>query len=276
MKRLLSGLFASAAIVSASALTISPAVKINTNGPAHNPQLSPDGKTLLYSSDSHTGLKALELATENVIVLDDAPGAGFCPVFSTDGKTVVYQTAQLVDGLMKRDVHAFSFTDGKSEKLTEATRNDINLNEISGKKDYVFANYDHIVIANNGETTSLCPIANAHSYLWASLSPDGKRIAFVEPFQGVFVSDLDGNNLVRIAAKGDFPAWASDNLVTFVTSHDDGYVILDSTLRIYDMTTKVTVSLTPEDVKVGESTATDGGIIVYSTLDGELFKISVE
>lgn len=275
MNKLFIGLVGVLSCISAQALTISPAVKIDTDGPAHNPVLSPDGKTLLFSSDNHTGLKAMSFDTKEIIILDDAPGAGFNPVFSTDGSSVVYRTAQLVDGLMNRDVRAYTFADNRARQLAPLSRNDVNLNDFSGHKEYVFADYDHIVIAEDGKTKDLSPLDNAHSYLWGSLSPDGSRILFAEPFQGVFVADRNGNNAVRIAIKGDYPAWASDNLVTFVVSHDDGYVILDSSLKVYDLATGVTVSLTPDDIKVGEATSSKGGKVVYSTLEGELYEISI-
>lgn len=276
MKKIHLSLFAAMVSMGASALTVSPAVKVETEGPAHNPVLSPDGKTMLFSSDNHTGLKALTLGREGITVLDDAPGAGFNPVFSTDGSIVVYQTAALVDGLLNRDARSFNLTDGTGRRMAGMSRDDHNLRDLAGQTDYVFADYDAIVVSRGGEVTKLQPVADAHSYLWATVSPDGSKIAFVEPFQGVFVSDIDGKNLVKIAAKGDFPAWAGDNLVTFTVSHDDGYVILDSTLKIYDLSTGITVNLTANDVKVGESTASANGNVVYSTLDGEVYLIQVK
>ncbi len=276
MKKIYLSLFALLASVGASALTVSPAVKVETDGPAHNPVLSPDGKTMLFSSDNHTGLKALTLGKAGITVLDDAPGAGFNPVFSNDGSTVVYQTAALVDGLMNRDARAFSFTDGKGRKMSAMSRDEHNLRDLAGQTEYVFADYDGIVVSKDGKSTKLTPLANAHSYLWASVSPDGSKIAFVEPFQGVFVSDIDGSNPVKIAAKGDYPAWAGNNFVTFVESHDDGYVILDSTLKIHDLSTGISVNLTADDVKVGESTASANGNVVYSTLAGDMYLIQVK
>lgn len=276
MKKLYMTFLAAAAALGASALTVSQPVKIMTDGPAHNPVLSPDGKAMLYSSDNHTGLKLLTFATSETVTLDESAGAGFNPIFSADGSRIIYQTAEVVEGLLSRDVRAFDLASGISTRLSEMSRGDINLNAAVGHTDYVVADIKGINVTRNGQTEMIRPIADAHSYIWASLSPDGNRIVFVEPFKGVFVTNLDGTETVRIAAKGDFPAWAGNNLVTFTESHDDGYVILDSTLRICDLTTGLTVNLTPADVKVGESSSSANGTVVYSTLAGDIYMINVE
>lgn len=262
--------------MAATALTVSQPSKVEINGPAHNPVLSADGKIMLFSSDDHTGLKALNMAKGSITVLDESTGAGFNPIFSNDGKTVIYQTALLIDGLMNRDVRTFDLATGRTERIAQMSREEINLSELSGRTDYVTADYDCIVVARNGKAEQIRPLADAHSYLWASLSPDGTKMVFVEPFQGVFISNLDGSNPVNIAKKGAFPSWAGENLVTYTLSHDDGYVILDSTLKVYDMTTGITLDLTPSDVLVGESTSSFDGTVVYTTLEGEVYKFNVK
>lgn len=262
--------------VGAYALTISPAVKIDTDGPAHNPVLSPDGKSMLFSSDNHTGLKLLSFGSETITNLDDAIGAGFNPVFTTDGSEIIYQTASVDGAILTRDIHKYNINSGQSIQLVADSRDNITPAVFADGKTSVYTDFDKIQLNQNGIVSTLNPIENAHSYLWASISPDGQKLLFVEPFQGVFVSELDGKNPVKIASKGAFPSWAGENLISFIVSHDDGYVILDSTLKIYDITSGITVNLTDDSILVGESTSAADGTIVYATLDGDIFKITVE
>ena len=276
MKKTLLSAFAALSILGASALTISPAVKLNTDGPAHNPTLSPDASSLLFSSDNNTGLKALNLTDNRIVVLDDAPGAGFNPVFTTDGKSVIYQRAFMMDGLLNREVRSINLVTGKTKQIARASRNDLNLIEFTECKNYVVGSLEGITVSLNGKTEIIRPIADAHNFQWASLSPDGNRILFSEPFKGIFICDLDGSNLVNVSKRGIFPAWAGENLITFTDGHDDGYVILDSTLKVCDLTTGITINLTGEDVMVGESTSAFDGTVVYSTLDGEIFMIKIK
>lgn len=281
MKKSISLLCASLCILSASALTVSQPQKIDVGRIVHNPVLSSDGKMLLFSADDHSTLNILRnlkgAVTPDVVQsIDNSIGAGFNPVFSADGSSVIYQRASIVDGLMTRDVYSCDLSNGSTRKIATMGRENFNLQAMSGCQNYVSADYDRITLSQNDEITELRPIADAHSYLWASLSPDGQKILFVEPFQGVFVCDLDGSNRVNIAKKGAFPAWAGENLITYTLSHDDGYVILDSTLKIYDMSTGITLDLTPSYVLVGESTSSPDGTVVYTTLDGELYKFNVK
>lgn len=276
MKKTLLGILTILGTATASALTVGTTSKVDVAGMGHNPMLSPDGRTLLFSADDHTGLKAIDLNTDRVTVLDDAAGAGFSPVFSADGSKVVYRTAEIIDGLMHRDVRAYDFATAERSNIQSLNRSDVDLHATAGSETYVYGDIKRIVRVENGKTEYITPLADAHSYLWVSLSPDGSKILFSEPFKGVFVADADGKNAVRIASKGDYPAWAGQNLVTFTVSHDDGYVILDSTLKVYDLTTGVTVDLTAKDVLVGESTSAANGTVVYSTLGGEIYKLTVK
>lgn len=259
-----------------SALQVSQPVRLITDGPAHNPTLSPDGKSLLYSSDNHKGLKLMTIATGQTVTLDESEGAGYAPVFNIDGSKVIYQTAKHIDGMLNRNIRSYDISKGTSEELAPMSRKDIDLAAVESARDYVKGGITNITVSVNGQTKAIDPVAHAHSYLWASLSPDGSRILFNEPFQGVFVCNTDGSGLVRVAPRGDFPAWAGDNLITFTESHDDGYVILDSTLKIHDLTTGITLDLTPADVKVGESSSAPDGTIVYSTLGGDVFLVNVK
>ena len=60
-------------------------VKLNLEAGSHHPVISPDGQTVLYSTVDHSGLKAYNIATGDVILIDEATLAGFSPVFSADG-----------------------------------------------------------------------------------------------------------------------------------------------------------------------------------------------
>lgn len=250
--------------------------KIETGDvPAHNPVLSPDASTLLFSADDQTGLNIINLATGVITDIEkDVRGAGFAPVFSPDGKSVIYQTAEVIDGLMNRDVRSYSITDGQRAMVAPMSRADIDLNAQAGTSRYARSNFSTIVINNDGATAEISPVADAHSYLWPSFSPDGKHLAFVEPFQGLFVANADGSDAVKIADKADFPAWADNNTIVYVTSHDDGYTILDSTLFAIDINSGKIDALTDADTLVGESTAANG-TVVFTKLDGTMYKFTL-
>lgn len=264
-----------AAALAFGAAAMPPVQKISVPAGSHHPVLSPDGTTLLFSTDIHTGLSAMDLGSGEIRVLDRSAGAGFQPVFSQDGKTVYYRSATVRDGLMMRDVRSCKVDAAAAPAvLRQASRDNVNLTALTGG-DYAVADYRSIRVRRNGTETSIDPIADSHSYLWASLSPAGDKLLFTEPFEGVFVSKPDGSEPVRLLAKGDFASWAGDNRFVAVITHDDGYVVLDSKLVLVNVATGIVTDLTPEGFLVGEATASASGKVVYTDIEGNMYMIDV-
>ena len=72
--------------MSAAELTVVSTEKIVLSEEAHHPTLSPNGDVVLFTQPNYKGLKSLNLTTNEVKVIDEGVGAGFEPIFSTDGK----------------------------------------------------------------------------------------------------------------------------------------------------------------------------------------------
>ncbi len=252
-----------------------PATRIEMPAGAHHPVLSPNGTALLFSTDTHTGLNILDLSTGNIRQIDPSAGVGFQPVFSLDGSTVYYRSAEVRDGLMMRDVRSCRTEENAQPAiLADYSREKVDLHSLAGG-DYALADYRTIKVTHNGVATVVDPLADSHSYLWASLSPDGSRLLFTEPFKGVYVANADGTEPRRILAKGDFASWAGNNRIVAVVTHDDGYVVLDSKLVLVNIATGITTELTADDVKVGETTASAAGKVVYTDLAGNMYMIDL-
>lgn len=241
---------------------------------SHHPVLSPDGSTLLFSTDAHTGLSAMNLADGSITCIDEGASAGFEPVFSTDGKTVYYRTAQVVDGLMYRDVRSYSFAESTPRMLAKHTRDKVELTAFAATE-YAVADYATIKVIKDGKQANLRPLADSHSYLWASLSSDGASLLFSEPFKGVFVANADGTGARRLLPKGDFPSWAGKGRIVAVVSHDDGYQITDSKLVLVDIASGAVTDLTAPDVFVSEATASESGMVVFSDINGKMFTLDI-
>lgn len=264
-----------AVLFSFAATALPPAQKLELPEGSHHPVLSPDGNTLLFSTIDHTGLKALDLSTQEIQTIDPAMGAGFQPIFSLDGSKVFYRTAQVCDGLNMRDIRSFTLNTGEEpELLRPLNRETIDIRSFAGG-DYAIDNYRTIRVVSNGQTREIEPLADAYSYMWSSLSPDGSRLLFTEPFTGVYVSNTDGTNPVCLLPKGDYATWAGDNKFIAVVTRDDGYVVTKSTLVLVHTGTGIVTELTPENVLVGEATASASGIVIYSDLNGNMFMLDL-
>ena len=260
----------------AGAVTVEPLVELADVPQAWHPVLNANGSLLLFTSQDHTGLNCLDMATGHIQLVDNDAAAGFNPIFAADGRTVIYSTAGLDDGLVVRDLRSFDLTNGQGRRLAPMTRNSVSPRQVDKAPVYAMADYKTIRVVRDGKTAELDPIADSHSYLWASLSPDGERLLFCEPFKGVFVSNADGTDARRIAAKGDYPCWAGNHVVVYIVSHDDGYLTLDSTLKATDLRSGETTDITGADMLVDQATAAANGIVVFATSEGKLFKTTVK
>ena len=241
---------------------------------SHHPVISPDGKTILFSSDVHTGLKTVDLASGEISVIDEGAAAGFEPVFSTDGNSVYYRTAEMQDGLLYRDVRTYNFKEGSVRRLAKPSRDNVDLLSLS-KSDYAVADFDVVRLHRQGKELTIRPVADSHSYLWASLSSDGKKLLVTEPFQGVFVADADGNDARKVLDKGDFASWVGKDKIIAVVTKDDGYVVLSSQLVLVDINSGKVEALTDESIKVGEATASEAGNVVFTDISGNMFIIKL-
>ncbi len=262
---------------SAAELSIAPAVQIVTPDVAFHPTLSPDGSILLFSTESYSGLYSYDMNTKNVTMLDEGVAAGFEPIFAKDEKSVYYQTASIENKLTLRDVRNVTLKNGKVKQLKKPTRENIDIRSLAGNTTYVTTNENKIVLVIDGKQTELDPVENAFRYEWPSISPDGTKILFSEPYLGVYYCNLDGSGLVKVTDKGIYPCWLDNDVVLAVESRDEGYVVTSSYLRLYDLVTERSMSLTQEGTLVAElTTAPATGDVVYSTQDGKLYRTNIK
>lgn len=257
----------------------------------YHPILSPDGNHLLYSQDDYRGLKMYDLNNNDITEISDNIGAGFNASFSPDGKSVYFKNSKIIDKLRNTNLMEHRVADKSAvevlpmsrEKAEIATfRNKVMIksgtHRIGIEKTSVMAynDYNKIVVIKAGTDREISPVADVHSYMNVSVSPDGSKILFSEPYKGVFTCNLDGSNL-KSYGRGANPKWASDDTILMIKSKDDGYMVLESRLYSVNLNTGAAVALTGEDKKVDDySVAPLIGKITYSTDLGSLYIIQFE
>lgn len=83
------------------------------------------------------------------------------------------------------------------------------------------------------------------SYLWPSLSPDGKRIVYWLVGQGCFVCNIDGSEAKHLGGMRA-AVWAGNDAVIGMYDRDDGVTITESRLVAKDLRSDSEQLLTPE------------------------------
>lgn len=108
-----------------------------------------------------------------------------------------------------------------------------------------------------------------------AISPDGKHILYSDPVKGVVVADADGSNARMLARRGDYPAWATNSVVVFVRSHDDGYQTTSAEIVAHDIGDGFTITATEPSVTVDAIHGAADGKVLFSDVSGNAYSIII-
>lgn len=278
----------------AQVMNVTSIEKVNLPEKASVAAISPQGDYLLLTSATNQGLTKLDLTTGQTQSLSTAPSAGHNVKISPDGQTVIYRESSFNDKhLRMSSLKSVNLGTGASQVLVKPTRDlqgySINATSAGAVTNGKFSkkaigsakaqnlpvlsiNKGKLMITINGKTRQLSPNGNQFSYMWASLSPDGKQVLYYQAAHGTYVCDLDGKN-VRKIGKMRAPVWYDDNTIVGMMDLDDGELIYASTIIAATLDGK-TQALT-DDTTIAMYPHATAGKIVFSTPAGEAFIIHV-
>ena len=273
-------------------------VQIPTSG-GYYPILSPTGDYLIISGSDMQGLKKYDLTTKQLTTLTDGKSAGFGAKISTDGKTVVYRTSSYKNRLRYVSLHTLNVETGKTTTLIKDTR---DLQGVSMAQGTVLAvNKGKLVqkrlggeklstvppvpsikegklyVTVGNQTKLVDPAGKEASYLWASISPDGKKLLYYVINTGkAYVSNIDGSNPISLGTM-HAPIWMGNNWVIGMLDRDNGEVITASKIIAVKANGTSRTALTDDSVIAMEpSVSLDATKIAYNTADGKIFIMQVE
>ena len=257
-------------------------------GPAYYPVLNCTGDRLLFSTEN-AALKLYDF-TDNVITVvtrDFVAGNDAC--FGGDGKVyfVTQQTGD--DRLIYRTGQCFDASTRKVTSLTEPHHGtvkavstsrgggmrspgpDRSWPEVTGNGAWTEGNRVHVMV--NGEERVFSPVDSWAGYLWASLSPDGKRVAFFAAGKGIVIIDLRGQMLAMLG-NYEMPSWYDNDYLVAQNAKDDGHQFTSSQLVLFKADGTWQAELT-KPASMAMLPTCGGGRIVYTTIDGLLYEMKI-
>ncbi len=296
-KVLLSLAVLASSVASAQLLNISSVEKVNLPAGADAIQsvLSPDGSFAVINSAG--GLQKVDLATGKVAkIADNASSSGI--EISEDGTTIVYKQSVFQNKLRYTNLKSVNISNGKETTLVNASRNlqgyALSKNSVgavdNGKytgKSLDSAAPSMVTVASikngalcvsvNGVTNNISPQGTAgQSYLWPSVSPDGKKVLYYLCGQGAFVCNLDGSNPVSVGVMRA-PKWYNNEIVLGMQDEDNGEVVTASKLVASSTDGKVKQDLTQvSSMAMYPSVAANGSKVSFVTPAGELFIMNIK
>lgn len=260
--------------------------------------ISPKGDYILLTGSQLDGLTKYDLATGKSEVLTTAWGAGNGVKITADGKNVVYREDSFVNGLRYTDVVKKDLATKAEVSLAKATRN-LNTIALQGgnamivnsgrltKKvvtkslnttataPVVSIDNKQLMITKNGVTSVLSPNGTQYSYIWPSVSPDGKKVCYFVCGVGCFVSDINGKNVKELGILRA-AQWYDNNTVVGMKDADDGHMITASAIIAKTLDGKSQTLTDASMIAMYPYASSASKKIVFSTINGEAYIINVK
>ena len=257
-------------------------------GPAYYPVLNAAGDRLLFASDNGA-LKLYDFTDDvtRVVTRDYVAGNDAC--FGGDGK-VYFVTQQMDDNhLIYRTGNSYDVATGRSTALTQpqhgamhavsATRGcalkahdaSFTSSDDIGNAAWTEGSRVHVIVG--GEERVFSPVDSWAGYLWASLSPDGKRVAFFAAGKGIVVIDLRGQMLAMLG-NYEMPCWYNNDYLVAQNAKDDGHQFTSSQILLLKADGTYRCELTKPASMTMQPTS-GSGRIVYTTIDGLLYEMTI-
>ncbi len=271
------------------------------------PQIFPGGDKILVTSSNYNGLYYCNLDGTNIIEISKDIGAGYEPVITSDGNSVIYRISEFKNRRRFSSLIEQELANGQKQLLISEKRNlstprispsdeiilmdnnvpqtvslqkpgkSLNPQTAQLNTPVVFIENTNIALISDGDKQVFEPMGTGH-YIWPSISPDGQKLLFTKMGEATYISDLDGGNPVSLG-RANAPRWSPDgNWVVYMDDKDDGYVVLES--HIYaissDGQNRVQLTNSPDRIDMYPVWGNEMDKIVFATDKGEIFLITME
>lgn len=304
MKKVLLMIFIAMIQTFGQGVTVVEDVSVTTSkeGCFYYPTVSPDGKSLLFSSDSYKGLWSKNLSTGKIVKISDANGAGYEPGFSSVSNEILFREDKFVRGKRFSSLLSYDVTAKKSiviedkvrdlkicrdnsnafknyvkEAEVKTTLKQGMLQKTSASERVVFIQDSKIALSENGVTKVIQPLGEGN-YIWASLSSDKTKLLFTFVGKGTYVSNLVGNILNQVGY-ANYPSWSPDgNWILFMKDIDNGVNLISSEIYIANLKTGKYFNLTSQrnDISLYPKWGVTNSEIYYNTDNGQIRKIKLK
>ncbi|MBN1543167.1 PD40 domain-containing protein [candidate division KSB1 bacterium] len=275
-----------------------------------NPQFSPDGRYIAFSSANYRGIRVMEWENGTVRVISDEDAAGFGYAWSPDSRSILTRTARFENYRRYNAVKFFNVESGQETVLQDYTTASLSLPQFdrSGTRVAFYAKNrfrseqiaeqtaelqksvpDHPVPLMQGDRIVLwypaeerlepLSLPMGDQFLNPAVSPNGRLLVFEVYGGNLVVYDLHSKTWADLGV-GYHPAWSPNSrYVVFTLALDDGHNLTSADLYIVDVESRDRMQLTdtPDLLEMNATWSPDGSTVVCDEADqGVLIAIPVQ
>lgn len=268
-----------------------------------SPKFSPDGSKILFTQSGFTGLWIYSLNEKSLTQLNIYRGAGYEPLFSSDGSQVFfrvdnYENFKRYSKIVSQDVSSkeeiilveesrnlLPIRCFGNEKLVYTKQNNLIIHDLKQNRSLekalpeepvIYIENSKIAVVNSNGKRILAPLGDGN-YIWPSLSPDNSRILFTLAGRGTYISDLQGNVITELGY-ANAPKWSPDGKwIVYMVDEDDGHRITASDIWAVssDSKTKIRLTKTDDIIEMNPDWSPQMDKIVFNTISGKIMILNI-
>lgn len=268
-------------------------IDLSKSTPAFQAKFAPDGSTLYFTNINYGGIWKLSLEDKTPILITKDKFSGFD--YAIGDSTIIYRRS-LYNGVNRyQELVEVNLNTNKSSIIETAeelstpfllagkilyTKNRGNLNiepPTTNETKVLGIENTKIIILKDGKKETFDPITNG-SYIWPSISPDGKLLLAYEMSKGTFICTLEGK-IISFLGRKNSPCFTKDGKwVVYMNDKDDGYNIISSDIYCTSIDGKQNIQLTNDNnvIELNPVCSPTENKIVFSSLEGDLYILTYE
>ena len=296
MKRMMLLLFTFSLISSADAqpkIIRTEKIPLDKSKQWSNPQFSPDGKSIFFTTVDFQGIWQYSLSTKSKKLITADPRSGYGFVVSPNGKSIAYRRTLNETGVRRQqEIVVQDLAAGNVEILSSGdnlstptfigssvvySENVTTKNLPSGTVQPVILGIENtkIVLVVDGTKRLLDPLTGG-SYIWPVLSPDAKKVVASDMAKGTFVCTLRGSVLARLGKRNAAVWTRNSKWLIYMKDNDDGHNITSSDLFCVSPNGNISRQLTfsKNAIELYPQCSPVENKIVCNTLDGEILVLT--
>ena len=255
-----------------------PVKLLSTPGGLMAPVWSPDGSKIAVTTDNYTGILVANTDGTALRQLTREAGTGYNMTWTEDGAAIISRNNIVENGRVFHEIKSFDVKLGTSKVLMAKSRDAVSprLKAHKGAAADIYSAMLARPTKAAKEFKALNQFAGK-TVINPALSPDGSKIAFQIPGNGMWLINADGSGL-RSLGKGSHASWLPDSkTIVYTVVEDNGERFTSSQLKSVDTSNgktsvitrradmiPMTPSVSPDGRKVAFENAADAAIYVVN------------